>query len=812
MLTLPEALEPLRAYAQFLLYKTSPDPVNPCKTKKFVVEPVKGWKCDPTDPNAWMTFDEAVIQLPRWGAQGIGFCFTEADPFVFTDLDNCLHDGKWSDFATSVMQWFPGAAIEVSQSGTGAHVIASYTGTVPPHRTRRADMPGLEVYHTGRFVALTGNMCAGGSAAADCTANLPTFLASYLPPIEVQHDTDWTDAPRPEWGGPDDDDELIERMLRSKPISAGLDPTAVTLADLWECNVAKLAAKYPPDGTDEFNRSHADAALFQHLAFWTGGDCERMLRLAQMSGLAREKWERESYLRGSILKAARQQRDVLKAPSAAPAAKPLPEPEQVAAAAAQQQTRDISKAEFVDGEPFMPPDRQLELFDGCAYVLDRHQIFTRFGMLDQQRFNAQFGGWNFSMDGQNRKISTAPWECFTQSKILRFPRVTTTCFRPELPSGAIVHDGAGGAVVTRINTYRPLQTRREAGDPTPWLNLLQAQLPDERDRRILISYMASCIQNKGRKFQWWPVLQAAEGNGKTLLLTAMRHAIGEPFCFAPSVTTIAKTGNQFNSWIEGRMFIAVEEIYVAERRNFLEDFKTTVTNEWLPVEGKGLNQIMLDNRANGIMATNHRDGVPITADSRRYCVFYMAQQNKDDIQAAGLTGDFFRQFWDYAKGRGQWEAQGDNYGFAVWHDYLASYPIDAEFDPAGACQVAPKTSSTHAAIKESLGQVEQQVMEIIAQGRQGFLNGWVSSIMLDRLLEEMGRGGRVAHHKRRAMMQSLGYDWHPALSDGRVNNPVAPDGAKPRLYVHMSNLDALALTSPAEVAAAYTASQTGLTA
>src|SRR5690606_41227994 len=69
---------------------------------------------------------------------------------------------------------------------------------------------------------------------------------------------------------------------------------------------------------------------------------------------------------------------------------------------------DLTKAEFVDGEPFMPPDRQLELFEGCAYVLDRHQIFTKYGMLDQQRFNAQYGGWNFSMDAQNRKVSTSP--------------------------------------------------------------------------------------------------------------------------------------------------------------------------------------------------------------------------------------------------------------------------------------------------------------------------------------------------------------------------------------------------------------------
>ena len=50
------------------------------------------------------------------------------------------------------------------------------------------------------------------------------------------------------------------------------------------------------------------------------------------------------------------------------------------------------------------------------------------------------------------------------------------------------------------------------------------------------------------------------------------------------------------------------------RRDFLESFKSTVTNARIGTEGKGANQKTSDNRTNGAMFTNHLDGVPINAD------------------------------------------------------------------------------------------------------------------------------------------------------------------------------------------------------
>lgn len=824
MQALPKALEPFSAYRQFMLYKTVPSN-RPGKMDKLPVSLATGDVVAAHDSMHWVGADEAIAAAARRGAgYGVAFVFTEADPFFFLDVDGCLQaDGTWSPLVATLLTWFPGCAVEVSQSGKGLHIFGTYTGQLPEHACKNIPL-GLEFYHSLRFVALTGNCNDEGSAAQDCTGLLPQFISAYFPPAEYHADADWTTEPRDDWQGPEDDATLLDKAMASRSMAGGFGRGKACFADLFEGREEVLAESYPSSTGDAYDRSSADAALAQHLMFWTGCDCERAERLMRQSALAREKWDvRSDYLPDTVLRAKRLQKDVYRQPQLdlqhlappVPAASAVPLPPGVPAPPESMPdesfNRDLTQPRHLGSDPFLPVDRQRELFEGCVYVLDRHAILTPWGLLDQGRFNVIFGGYTYMVDSGNRRTERKAWACFTESKVFHFPRVHSTCFRPEHPPGHIVWESnEGGAARSRVNTYRPIETLRIAGDPTPFLRLLVRLLPDERDRRILLSYLAACLRYKGRKFQWWPVLQGVQGNGKTFIISAMRHAIGEQYCFAPSVKAIMDSGNKFNSWIEDRLFIAMEEVYAAERRSFLEDFKASITNEWLPIERKGVDQVMGDNRANGIMATNHRDGVPVTTDQRRYCIFYTAQQTKADLVRDGLDGDFFPDLYDWAKGQGRYADLGAGYGWGVIHDYLATYEIDPEFDPAGACQTAPSTSSSVEAVRYSLGGVEQNVLEAIAQGRQGFCGGWVSSVFLDKLMEELRVAKAIPPQKRRELMQSIGYDWHPGLPDGRVNNPVLPDNSKPRLYVELGSTLAR-MTNPAEIARLYTAAQTGLT-
>ena len=106
-----------------------------------------------------------------------------------------------------------------------------------------------------------------------------------------------------------------------------------------------------------------------------------------------------------------------------------------------------------------------------------------------------------------------------------------------------------------------------------------------------------------------------------------------------------------------------------------------------------------------------------------------------------------------------------------------------------------------------LGSVEQEVIEAIEENRVGFAGGWVSSVALERLLKEMRADRMIPRNKRRDMMRTLGYDLHPALPNGRVNNPISLDeNKKPCLYIKNGHVS-LNFSSPSDIAAAYVKAQ-----
>jgi hypothetical protein len=461
------------------------------------------------------------------------------------------------------------------------------------------------------------------------------------------------------------------------------------------------------------------------------------------------------------------------------------------------------EARAVAGETLLFPPAQVAHFAGCVYVSSIHKILTPGGKLyDQQRFNAVYGGFSFIMDGQNARTVRSAWECFLESQAVMFPKVDGCAFRPELPPGSVLAlEG-----YTYANIYVPIETRQVEGDITPFLRLVEKMLPNERDRRILLTYMASMIRNPGVKFQWWPVLQGAEGNGKTAFIRVLQHCVGHRYSHLPNTGEMAKNGIKFTAWIVGRLFLGFEEVFVPGRREFLEEMKPIVTNDSLQVEAKGVDQTMEDNRANGLMCTNHEDGVPVSVDGRRYAVFYTAQQSKADKIRDGMCGDYFPDLYDWFKGKGAYAEGGLSYGYAVVNWYLQTqYVLSAEFDPAGACQEAPSTSSSAAAIKASMGTIEQEILEAIEQDEQGFRGGWVSSAALTKLLARIGKG--IPINKRRSVMQSLGYDWHPHLKDGRATHPTILDGpGKIRIY---AKRDALItqITDHREIMAKYISAQ-----
>lgn len=850
MYQLPEALKSFDNYKQFILWelvprgedKTDKLPCDYRTGKRFTKE--QDWQNDPLTQSDFNSVLEANKHYPKLH---IGYLFTKQDPFFFLDIDNCLQtDNTWSPTAITLINLLPGAAIEVSQSGTGLHIFG--TGFVPDHGCKNKDL-NIELYTESRICALTGNNIIG-NATTDCSVKLPSIVSTYFPPKISVRGTEWTTTPLPEWTSPGDNEALINKALATSSMSAKFG-NAATFRDLWEDNTEVLINIYPKRtkiSKHVYDQSDADMALAQHLAFWTGCNCEHMLQLMWCSGLVREKWAyHKEYLTGFTIPRAVSLQNVvytaggdktvdnnIKLKKLKGTVKQIEYADKIRIQKLEDcgyderlmvkhgpvlnagfwiDNKDLSSQQLInrvsgvesnliiegDDEPqimegyqFLPVSRQIEHFKGCTYVQDVHSVFTPTGMLlKTEQFNVMYGGHVFQLDGEaSGKTTKKAWEAFTESQVVRYQKAETTCFRPlETPGKRIKEEGR-----ILVNTYTPVETKRIKGDITPFLIHLNKILPDKHDADILLAYLSALIQHKGCKFQWTPLIQGMPGNGKTLFTRCINYAIGKKYIHLPFAKEIAE---KHNDWLFDKLFIGVNDVYVPEHKSeTIETLKPMISEPELAKRAMQRSQIMSDVCANFLLNANDKASIKIVRVDRRFAPFYTAQQTLEDLKRDGMDGNYFPELYKWLRKE----------GYAIVNDYLNTYTIPVELNPAleigGLAERAPITTSTDEAFITSIGSIEQEIIEAVEQGKMGFSGGWVSSMAVERLFRALNATRKIPPNKRRELMQSIGYDWHPGLKSGRVTTFIPEDGGKPKLFVKIGHISSN-LTSQPEIIKAY---------
>ena len=803
---LPQAFAGFRAYPQFIICQFVP--LGNGKTDKRPVDWRTMIATSIHDRTIWMDADTACAKAAILGPEyGVGFVFTEDDPFFFLDLDHCLDTttGVLSDIANELIAAAPGAAVEWSHSGTGMHIFGR--GTFGGHKKKNVPL-GIEFYTELRFAAMTGEG-AQGNVDTDCTTILTPTINKYFPPETAVSDTGevYTTEPRPEWDGPTDDDILLAKMLGSGSAEQKFSNTKASFADLFNANETVLAACYPEVGDKgrAFGASEADAALAQHLAFWTGCDEARMDRLMRRSELVRDKWEaRGDYYLPRTIKGAtgRQENVYSKQPSSvaptAPAATPVAAPTSVVPPT----SSAVQVVEDTPGVQFMSIEAQKDFFKGYVYIAETDQVFTPSNgrMWKQPNFKNMFSNYTFSLDTNNGKTTTNAWQAFCSSQGAKFMKVHSVEFRPDLPEGSI-REVAGDLL---LNTYLDRRGKRIEGDASPFLLLLEKMLPVEEDRVILLSYMAAVVQHLGTKFRYCPVVQGTEGNGKSTLANVMEYAIGERYTHKPSAAGLVADGGKFNEYLSESILNCVEDIHIDNTAGGTFDaMKPLISNDRIEIQGKGKDQKTGDNRSNWFISVNRKGDVPITDSSRRYCTFFTAQQSVEDKLRDGMTDDYWLEFWDWMHGRG--EGMEENYGLAVCHNLLETYEIPAQYNPA-LISSAPRTSSTSDAVVASRTVAQEVIAEALAEDVVGFRGGWASSHHIDMRLDSKRKS--IRPNQRREMMEGLGYIWHPLLREGRCPTLIdVEDHKKPVLYVKKDHPAALNYEQPGQVKDAYMKAQ-----
>lgn len=114
------------------------------------------------DPNTWSSYTEALHVAQQY--TGIGYVFSDDDPFTGIDLDDCIVDGQLLDWAEHIIVRLASYS-EVSPSGTGIKIWVE--GKLPssakpqkakiPESIIPANVPGsIEIYSRLRFFTVTG--------------------------------------------------------------------------------------------------------------------------------------------------------------------------------------------------------------------------------------------------------------------------------------------------------------------------------------------------------------------------------------------------------------------------------------------------------------------------------------------------------------------------------------------------------------------------------------------------------------------------------------------------------------------------------
>ena len=281
----------LRALPQWVCWRYE---TRKGKETKIPINASSGYEADCTDRSQFSAFEAALSRFEKLkNLDGVGFVFSDQDPFVGIDLDDCIDtsNGSFSDLAKNVLERFPFSYAEISPSGTGIKLWVKGSLPIPQDKTGRKNPKlGVETYCRGRYFTTTshrvvhpdsGRTIEQTSEIFELNDELQKWFLEMFPVRQTNGKKDETPAVKMSVGVQD----IVHRASASR--------SGDKFRRLWAGDCSEF-------GDDQ---SSADLALCTMLAFWCGPNANLIDECFRASGLFREKWERSDYRDTTIQKA-----------------------------------------------------------------------------------------------------------------------------------------------------------------------------------------------------------------------------------------------------------------------------------------------------------------------------------------------------------------------------------------------------------------------------------------------------------------------------------------------------------------------------
>jgi hypothetical protein len=157
--------------------------------------------------------------------------------------------------------------------------------------------------------------------------------------------------------------------------------------------------------------------------------------------------------------------------------------------------------------------------------------------------------------------------------------------------------------------------------------------------------------------------------------------------------------NNFNSWMETKRFVTVEEIKEAGDFHLYNKIKTYFTNQFVAIERKGKDIRLAKNYVNYFMYSNSRTPINIEKEDTR--IYYVHSR------VTPKPKEYYEELYQYLFG---------NNGIWTIYYYLLDNVLPS--CPSNFNRIDPPASADHEAlIKDSMNPIEEWLSEQLEEGR-----------------------------------------------------------------------------------------------
>lgn len=202
-------------------------------------------------------------------------------------------------------------------------------------------------------------------------------------------------------------------------------------------------------------------------------------------------------------------------------------------------------------------------------------------------------------------------------------RVDGMCYRP----------GGDSICEHRFNMWVDPQIDPLDGKPTIFLEHMNYLIPDQREREILLDWLAWLVQHPDQKIMFAVLIVGYEGTGKSWLGYMLRKLFGDSN--VAMVENEDPIGDTFNGWTENKRLGFIHELAPDPKIDLVSRVKGIITESHIWVNEKYIKRHRSENQCHLLAVTNHETSVRMLRSNRRWFVIRAA----DDPMHIGAEGE-----------------------------------------------------------------------------------------------------------------------------------------------------------------------------